>query len=816
MQLGNIPMSANSPPSTAIVMPASDLIAGEAERSSSELSPTQQGTGVSIDTLVELRNHIVKIGELLETPNALPSDTGSSRKISKVQGSLSQVNPAQKQTEEPERVDDTTSLYRRGRVLRVYHKEKDSLTSIPSQIKKEEGEFAFAYLTNEDEGGSYKGALIEVYDKKLHSIIKRCRAQIQPTYYRNGREELQTLFASPFEDIVWPYKSLELLAAEESDLDGETAEDLRLLLKHVREDSSLTSHFEAKEKRPSRIAWNYIWTLFPAGTEVVARPFLNTAQIFRIQAPPYRSGANSAIIQYDQNERWNYNGLRSVRETWCIKAWSYDYSGEDWMRVCHEFSIRRYEGERLINELECYPVDCDKNPEDVMADCIQNGRLFAWLAPMKPPLRFDYKDSMVIDKIAEARALFPSEDRPLWWYRRDQDDSTLNLMTTKCEQEIIVDPEPWSNRYGSLHIGASEPIITVDSKFHEIEDSAFIAIPVHDMLRFCPPRFLGCLPKDRLIGQFKVSSVGKDKIVKEIVKHFEKDLQLPEDTKEILLAQVKFQKDDPNQNTDIIPGKGNNLVVLLHGPPGVGKTLTAETVAQATGRTLLQATIADIGLDPESAESKLAKIFSLAARWRAVLLVDEADAFLEARDFTADPQRNAFVTVMFVSIPQPRKSKYANQLRLRILEYHHGIVILTTNRLTVIDSAVQSRIHLAIKYDELDDDACLAVFETSIRYSGVDCKPTDREVMKQWLKDIALIEQDDPGKAFNGREIRNLVTGAVAIMKFQNEKFQTQKTLQLEHLKQVHKKTKDFKKQLEEKTRSYKAEHQGNLRGIKR
>jgi MoxR-like ATPase len=41
---------------------------------------------------------------------------------------------------------------------------------------------------------------------------------------------------------------------------------------------------------------------------------------------------------------------------------------------------------------------------------------------------------------------------------------------------------------------------------------------------------------------------------------------------------------------DIVRGKGKGLIILLHGAPGTGKTSTAETIAEATGRPLLLVT----------------------------------------------------------------------------------------------------------------------------------------------------------------------------------------------------------------------------------
>jgi MoxR-like ATPase len=55
-------------------------------------------------------------------------------------------------------------------------------------------------------------------------------------------------------------------------------------------------------------------------------------------------------------------------------------------------------------------------------------------------------------------------------------------------------------------------------------------------------------------------------------------------------------------STDVIEGKGNGLIVLLHGGPGTGKTLTAESVAELTGKPLYRVTCGDIGTNAEDVE----------------------------------------------------------------------------------------------------------------------------------------------------------------------------------------------------------------------
>jgi hypothetical protein len=124
-----------------------------------------------------------------------------------------------------------------------------------------------------------------------------------------------------------------------------------------------------------------------------------------------------------------------------------------------------------------------------------------------------------------------------------------------------------------------------------------------------------------------------------------------------------------------ISAKG--LVMLFHGGPGVGKTSTAgrfwrnsllrillnfrvtESLAILIRRPLLPITAgmnnviwgqfltdwfaADIGDTAAAAEKYLETFFALAQRWGAILLFDEADILLQARDRT-NMQRNAIVS----------------------------------------------------------------------------------------------------------------------------------------------------------------------------
>lgn len=129
------------------------------------------------------------------------------------------------------------------------------------------------------------------------------------------------------------------------------------------------------------------------------------------------------------------------------------------------------------------------------------------------------------------------------------------------------------------------------------------------------------------------------------------------------------------------------------GPPGVGKTLTAESVAEEMKVPLFMMSAGDLGLEPRCVETKLQSILDMCTRWNAILLIDEADVFLEERSLH-ELERNKLVSIF-----------------LRVLEYYEGIMFLTTNRVQTFDAAFQSRIHISLEYKELDSKSRRAVWE---------------------------------------------------------------------------------------------------------
>ncbi|KAL6355939.1 hypothetical protein LRP88_09523 [Fusarium phalaenopsidis] len=234
-----------------------------------------------------------------------------------------------------------------------------------------------------------------------------------------------------------------------------------------------------------------------------------------------------------------------------------------------------------------------------------------------------------------------------------------------------------------------------------------------------------------------------------------KNLVADEDMKELILALVTNQP-ETEKGTDLINNKGNGLIMLLHGSPGTGKTFTAESVAEIARKPLYPVTCGDIGTEPERVEKYLQSVFHLGKIWDCVVLLDEAEVFLEQRSLQ-DLKRNALVSVF-----------------LRALEYYEGILILTTNRVGTFDEAFKSRIQLALRYEKLQGSQRKQIWRNFLeRLKEIG------EEDKIDFDDIVLNLDELARYPMNGRQIRNSITTARQLAKYRG------KMMTFSHLKRA-------------------------------
>ena len=224
-----------------------------------------------------------------------------------------------------------------------------------------------------------------------------------------------------------------------------------------------------------------------------------------------------------------------------------------------------------------------------------------------------------------------------------------------------------------------------------------------------------------------------------------KSLVLDGDQRDLVHDLVQAHDSNENEQAfdDIVRDKGKGLIGLLTGPPGVGKTLTAEAVAEVTRRPLYMISSGELGAEPEAVHEKLKAVLEIAELWDAVLLLDEADVFLAERNDT-DLSRNAITSIF-----------------LRELEYYQGILILTTNRMKTFDSAFESRIHFCLEYPDLDHAARETVWKSFISKAKLNTKVTI-ELDEETIRQLAELE-------LNGRQIKNIMSVSQAVAMKRNE-----------------------------------------------
>ena len=79
---------------------------------------------------------------------------------------------------------------------------------------------------------------------------------------------------------------------------------------------------------------------------------------------------------------------------------------------------------------------------------------------------------------------------------------------------------------------------------------------------------------------------------------------------------------------DFIEGKGHGLVINLFGPPGVGKTLSAEATSEYVRRPLYVVGGGDLGTSACELDAALNRVFDIATSWNAIVLIDEVRLFM--------------------------------------------------------------------------------------------------------------------------------------------------------------------------------------------
>ncbi|KPM40325.1 hypothetical protein AK830_g6217 [Neonectria ditissima] len=564
----------------------------------------------------------------------------------------------------------------------------------------------------------------------------------------------------------------------------EKRKHLKVLLKYLDEDYAATKESLHPMLESGLITFDLLWALWKPNTIACMSTYGSTSEprAFKVDMAQLHGSIMKGNFYYIDGKYFEYDG----------KKFGYGSLSEN---------IPEFHGAKKITSLPCYPIKYHQNEQQLRKDLIERGKKFVSLSGVHyksyQGMAFLKRKKMIIKfNVAQSRIMV---DPAI--FRRINPNYSVSLVKPK-DHDIISDDEnsgsegACSCACDSSDSEGGEKVKFVTKVFKDLEGGIHMArIPQgeleeeenQDNLDMLPDR-KGSVTQDKRGGKTEAEEDAETLqeftdeeylIASSVVLGFafsEKQwlefavsgikeikwnenawdsLVLEDGTKDLIKALVESRKyHAANTIDDVIQGKGKGLVTVLHGPPGTGKTLTAEGISELLKCPLYMASAGELGTDSRFLEAELQKILDICHAWGAILLLDEADVFLEKRDMH-NIHRNALVSIF-----------------LRQLEYFQGILFLTTNRVETFDEAFQSRIHIALRYDNLDAKAKRTIFKMFLdrvqALGKIEVTPLTENDM------VTLSKQD-----LNGREIKNVVGSAQDLAVNKGE------ALSMRHINQV-------------------------------
>ncbi|KAF2833877.1 P-loop containing nucleoside triphosphate hydrolase protein [Ophiobolus disseminans] len=375
---------------------------------------------------------------------------------------------------------------------------------------------------------------------------------------------------------------------------------------------------------------------------------------------------------------------------WSLDLEKVESNGKSFGLVHEHRSIRRFEGYKALTDLEICPLLYHKEFERIREDLLARGRNYVALSGVH------YR-------------MYDGAQKP----------------AAGARHRIIVDGHTYNSTYRphKVHFGHDQAIETGDGKIPALSE---------EHLLMCFDEVPGFSLTTKKWGFFNVNQIQD---IQFNATAFD-NLALAPEKKDLVMALVNAGQGSAANYDDMIKGKGKGIIFLLHGPAGVGKTFTAESIAEHTQRPLYTLSCNDLGMSSIHVESQLSAALAQATKWNAIVLMDEADVFMAERSLN-DLARNELVSVL-----------------LRVLEYFEGILFLTTNRAETIDPAFKSRIHFTLAYPNLSTEAKCDLWKVFIARG-----PTQQ--LPQWVDDDFLEQVAEHD--MNGRQIKNAVRVAYAL-----------------------------------------------------
>ncbi|KAI5785369.1 P-loop containing nucleoside triphosphate hydrolase protein [Pyronema domesticum] len=657
------------------------------------------------------------------------------------------------------------------RMDELYNKERHDyyLTDTTTDKKSSDDvweEYSFIVRRTFNWKNEYQKTMIDIKSEELVSVLRKVMRDVRMINLSVDKPVLEPNllfnYLPDFQEVLQKEKE------QPEDVQNKKKIDhLDVLINYLLEDYAPITKVLYPLLEEDRITFDHLWAVFRPGT------------IIHTLCP----GTNEPMcLKLD----WGSSKNDFKKGTWFQLDCSYiDYDGKAFGEAKATVKIPEFVGVKRIDALPAFPLARHPEVEAMREKLISRGRKFGTYSGA----HYKYYEGMAYFRTQEGITKVNVRSRIM------VDSLTFRKMNPGCGVRVS-NPEdsdsdedfgtpsnstsPWksapaeANHMDSI-IGSAPSLSYKVTSFGiqlvrsdaKKERKTGVSLDPKDMtveqLLICSPTIPGFSLGDKIYLQFAVENI-RDIVFNKTA--FD-SLVLPEKKKSIVKALVETHTKNKQGKKpgidDIIKGKGQGLVVVLHGRPGVGKTLTAEGISESLQLPLYMIGTSQLSTSPEKLDAQLTKILEVAHGWGAVLLLDEADVFLERRS-VHDIHRNALVCVF-----------------LRQLEYFQGILFMTTNRVETFDEAFQSRIHIALRYSDLDSKARHAVWT---QFLDMVSHEEPRKILTQ--EQLNVLSR----KNLNGRQIKNIVRTAQALAYSMGE------DLSLKHIMEVLEVTEEFEHDL--------------------
>lgn len=409
-------------------------------------------------------------------------------------------------------------------------------------------------------------------------------------------------FNAPFECFVHRWEKLKAVreeflqnsVADAKDVD-QPAAHLELLFKTMEEEFAPILREKQDLLKHGVMKYNKIWTIFEPGS-LIYHKVDDHDRVYKLKSTKYDTS----------------NGGGKVYK---LEVQFVDFDGTQFGMNKDTLYINGFPGTKKISKFEAYPLSFHENAEELKKSLVERGRKFE----AYKGYHFVGYDGIAFGRAHRGETKYNVNSRVIidaHAYARYNSKVSLEYFETKVETEESShskgNDEDSDEDVVVLDKDVGKKTVPVMGKKPEIDLTAE-SVLTDEQLLLSIPSIRGYSLRDKKWFSFYIDGV-KDIVWNEFA--FE-SLVAPPEQKDLILAFAESQIKNREHFDDFIQGKGKGIIMLLSGPPGVGKTLTAESVAEAMKAPLYSIGAADLGSKPNQLEKSLHDILEMCAKWNA-------------------------------------------------------------------------------------------------------------------------------------------------------------------------------------------------------